>query len=170
MESLRIASECLKFYAVAIPFNCIFILNGRFSESFQKLTLPSLIGTIANFLSILSTNYFVNKIGYLGIPISKLAVEIFYCLPFGFIMVKFFLGYIPSGLYKYVVCSLISCLISGIAIGFIPTSLLNYFPSWLMSISFLFLLYFFMYSSVIILLDRRMVNFLLICLKKFRFN
>lgn len=90
--SVNIAASCLAIYAVSVPFVSIFLVNGRASESFQRLLWPSIFGTLGNFIMIIFTFILVNQIGYLGIPFAKIFVDVFYFMPFGFIAFNLFGG------------------------------------------------------------------------------
>jgi putative peptidoglycan lipid II flippase len=80
-----LSASCLKVYAISIPFSCIFLVNGRACESYQRLLWPSIFGTLGNLLMIGFTLQFVGHAGYIGIPLSRLAIDSLYFLPFGFI-------------------------------------------------------------------------------------
>lgn len=91
-ENVAIAAECLSIYAFSIPFSALFNLNGRAVESFQRLTWPSIFGTVGQFISMFITFTLVNKYGYRGIPMSKVCIDLCYFFPFGFIALRLFLG------------------------------------------------------------------------------
>lgn len=91
-EAAAISAACLQIYALAIPLNCIFTLNGRIVESFQKLLWPSIFGSFGHLLFILATYQLSTSYGFLGIPLARTAVDLVYLFPFGFIAVYIFLG------------------------------------------------------------------------------
>jgi len=91
-EDVKIAASCLAVYAWSLPFTSIFQINGRACESFQRLFWPSVFGTFGNLIMIALTYYFTALYGYTGIPLAKVAVELFYFLPFGFIALQLFGG------------------------------------------------------------------------------
>jgi len=84
-ESVKIAASCLAIYAWSLPFASLFQVNGRACESFQRLLWPSVFGTFGNLCMIATTYYFTSLYGYKGIPLAKVAIELFFFLPFGFI-------------------------------------------------------------------------------------
>jgi len=91
-ENVIIAAECLKIYAWTIPIASIFIINGRACESYQRLLWPSIFGTIGNISLIFSAYYLSARFYYLGIPMSKVLIDLIYFLPFGFIAFQRFGG------------------------------------------------------------------------------
>lgn len=82
-QDAEIAAACLKVLALSVPLGCFFTLNGRVVESFQQLNLPSLLGTIGNFCLMVMTYILVGTMGFIGIPLSRLLVDLGYLLPFG---------------------------------------------------------------------------------------
>lgn len=94
-ELTAISASCLQIYALSIPFSCAFLVNGRACESYQRLLWPSVFGTIGNLLMIASTFILVRHAGYIGIPLSRLAIDLLYFFPFGFVAIRSF-GTRPS--------------------------------------------------------------------------
>jgi len=113
-ESVTIAASCLSVYAWTIPFVSVFMVNGRACESYQRLLWPSIFGTFGNLIMIVSTYMLTNAFGYRGIPMAKVAIDILYLFPFGFIAVQLF-GGMPR--YRLIVSSLAASLAAAI-----PTS------------------------------------------------
>ena len=91
-ENVKVASSCLSIYAWSIPFVTIFMVNGRACESYQKLLWPSVFGTAGNLIMIVTTMVLSNLLGYKGIPMAKVAIDVIYLLPFGFVAIKLFGG------------------------------------------------------------------------------
>lgn len=91
-ENVQVASSCLRIYACSLPFVFLFLVNGRATESFQRLLWPSVFGTIGYFVLAGAVFVFVRKWGYLGIPLARVATDIFYFFPFGFLAVWRFAG------------------------------------------------------------------------------
>ena len=85
-DNVDVTVTCIRIYAISVPFSCIFMLNGRAVESFQKLFWPSLIGSVGNFIVIIATAQLVQMYDYRGIPFAKIAIDLLYFLPFGFLM------------------------------------------------------------------------------------
>lgn len=83
IEDLSIVVNCLKIYSLGIPFIALFMVNGRAIESFQKLLLPSIAGSIGQFLTVGATLLLTICIGYKGIPLGKTIVDIVYFFPIG---------------------------------------------------------------------------------------
>ena len=67
-ENVGGAASCLQIFALTIPVNSLFMLNGRAVESFQRLIWPSIFGTAGQFISIFVTYMLANQLGYFGIP------------------------------------------------------------------------------------------------------
>lgn len=91
-ENVLIAASCLNMYAWTIPLASVFMINGRACESYQRLLWPSIFGSIGNILAIIATYVLVSKLGFIGIPLAKLVVDLIYFLPFGFIAFNLFGG------------------------------------------------------------------------------
>ena len=89
-ESVQIASTSLRVFALAIVPSCIFMLNGRAIESFQKLVWPSFFGTLGNLFLMFLIYKLVGIYGYLGIPYSRVLIYWVYFLPLGFITLYIF--------------------------------------------------------------------------------
>jgi len=106
-ESVTIAASCLNLFAWTIPFASVFMVNGRACESYQRLLWPAIFGTFGNLLMIASTYVLTNAFGYRGIPMAKVAIDILYLFPFGFIAFQLF-GGVPR--YGLIVRSLASSL------------------------------------------------------------
>ena len=156
-ESVNIAASCLKIFSVSIPLSCIFMVNGRACESFQRLTWPSFFGTMGNLLMMVITFVFVERMGYLGIPYARLAIDLLYFLPFGFIALHLFSGKIDLSHFWKVGSTALIASILPIATYFyfgLSNILAPLFPSfWLLSIivcSFVV-----SYSVLVLLIDRR---------------
>ena len=82
-QDAEVAAACLKVLALSVPLGCFFTLNGRVVESFQQLNLPSLLGSIGNLCLMALTYILVGAMGFIGIPLSRLLVDLGYLLPFG---------------------------------------------------------------------------------------
>lgn len=82
-QDAEVAAACLKVLALSVPLGCFFTLNGRVVESFQQLNLPSLLGSIGNLCLMALTYVLVGALGFIGIPLSRLLVDLCYLLPFG---------------------------------------------------------------------------------------
>lgn len=82
-QDAEVAAACLKVLALSVPLGCFFTLNGRVVESFQQLNLPSLLGSIGNLCLMVLTYVLVGSMGFIGIPLSRLLVDLCYLLPFG---------------------------------------------------------------------------------------
>lgn len=91
-EDAAVSSACLQVFALSIPFSCLFSVNGRVCESYQRLLWPSVFGSIGNLVLIVLTFAFVHQAGYVGIPAARVAVDALYFLPFGFIAYQRFGG------------------------------------------------------------------------------
>lgn len=156
-ENVQIAAQTLSVLAISIPFSGLFLLNGRATESFQRLTWPSVFGTAGNALLILLTYLLVRDVGYLGIAYARVCVEVLFFLPFGFAAVRvlsgrFHLDHVPSVL-------LIASI--GVAVPLVCYSLVapgdalsRYFPS-MVSLLALTAVFFACYACVVGLLDGR---------------
>ena len=97
-DNVEVTVTCIRIYAISLPFNCIFMLNGRAVESFQKLFWPSLIGIIGCFIMIIITAKFIQMYGYRGIPFAKVLIDLIYFFPFGFLMLNKLL---PQNRFSY---------------------------------------------------------------------
>lgn len=144
-ESVKIAASCLFIYAWSIPFAAIFQINGRACESFQRLLWPSIFGTLGNLLLIAVTSVFIQKFGYIGIPISKVVTDVLYLMPFGFIALHLFGGK-PS--YDQITKSVVESLIAAI-----PTFIIFnvYFSGGYRDVTYSFYVLFFLLSGSCIL-------------------
>ena len=110
-ESVDIAASILSIYTWSIPFASVFLANGRACESYQRLLWPSIFGTLGNLLMIAAIYYLTKKFDYLGIPMAKVVIDIFYFLPFGFVAFQLF-GGLPQ--YKKIITSFFAALASAI--------------------------------------------------------
>jgi putative peptidoglycan lipid II flippase len=162
-ESVRIASDCLRVLALSIPFSCVFMLNGRAAESFQRLLWPSVFGTIGNLLVIVATYQFSANWGYLGIPLAKLAMDLFYFFPFGFIALRLFSGQVRlTRVAGVVFFALIGAILPGAMyrLAGIDALLVPHFPS-IVTLGLLLGGFIVCYASVVATLDRRFIAALL---------
>lgn len=92
VENVFMTAYLLSIYAWTIPFASVFMVNGRACESYQRLLWPSVFGTLGNLLMIVLTRVLSELFGFQGIPMAKVATDIFYLLPFGFIAFQQFGG------------------------------------------------------------------------------
>lgn len=155
-ESVTMASACLSVFAIALPFSAIFYLNGRVVESFQRLTWPSLIGSIFHLLLIAITFYFVENFGYIGIPAAKTFVELLVFFPFGVIAMKMFLGFYPRDHLLNVIVS--SSIASFVAAMFGEVFMLLYrnaLTNALLEAIMLFSIFLTSYSLSVFVFDKR---------------
>ena len=168
-ESVTIASACLGAFAIAMPFSAIFYLNGRVVESFQRLTWPSLIGSLAHLVLIAITFYFVDQFGYIGIPTAKTFVEIFIFFPFGVIAMKLFLGFFPKKFFfKVATFAIISSLISALLCKLYVVPYRHGELSIILSACILLMAFMFVYLILISMLDKRIPAFLLYSVRRFK--
>ena len=161
-ENIVVAAESLRIYALSLPFNAMFVLNGRVVESFQRLVWPSLFGTVGQFLSIYLTLVAVHNLGYRGIPISKVCIDLFYFFPFGFIAIKLFIGHFNL---QHIARVVMVALVSSFCVVFIyfNTGLSCFVKTYSYSISmfvFVLTLLFAMYSAIVLLIDKNMRKYL----------
>lgn len=159
-ESVSIAASCLKIFAFAVPLVCLFMINGRACESFQRLTWPSFFGTLGNLLMIGATLVLVERMGYLGIPYARLAMHLLYFLPFGFVALHLFAGKLDlSHVWKAGATALVASLLpvsayfySGLSIKLEPL-----FPSlWLLGA--ILCCFSVSYATLVMLIDRRIYS------------
>ena len=87
-EDLSIVVNCLKIYSLGIPFAALFMVNGRAIESFQKLLIPSIFGSIGQILMISTTITLTMWLGYIGIPLGKTIIDTIYFFPIGILLYK----------------------------------------------------------------------------------
>jgi putative peptidoglycan lipid II flippase len=156
-DNVAISVACLQVFAFSVPLSSLFILNGRAVETFQKLAWPSLFGTIGQLLSIILTFALVDQVGYLGIPLSKVLIDLLYFLPFGFIAIRIFcpqtsFDQIARVAVLAIVASLLPILVYFVA-G-ISGRVAAYFPS-LLALGSLIVVFAAIYSLTILALDRR---------------
>ena len=143
-QNTMIAANALSIYGLSLIFSCIFLLNGRFVESYQNLLWPSFFGVVGNVLLIGVSYLLVAKVGYIGIPLSRLLIDVIYFLPFGFIAVGFFNRKIKSQLINkniihiFLVSLFCILLVKYVFFGFFEI----YFQSKLIFSAVLFLAYF----------------------------
>ncbi|WP_189241308.1 lipid II flippase MurJ [Polynucleobacter asymbioticus] len=150
-DSVAISAACLKIFAISIPFVSLFMVNGRACESFQKLKWPSIFGTLGNLLMMFITYIFINKFGYLGIPYARLAIDLIYFFPFGFIALTLFFGSLELIFFiKKIAVGIIASSIA-MAIYFISGigSLFKDSPISLMGFIFYGLIFFIIYIAII---------------------
>jgi len=170
-ESVTIASACLSVFAIAIPFSAIFYLNGRVVESFQRLTWPSLIGSIAHLFLIAITFYFVERFGYIGIPTAKTFVELLIFFPFGVLAMKLFLGFYPRDhLLKVIMSSSIASLAAAISCEVILQFYRDALSNVILESMILFIIFVATYSLFVLILDRRIFSFISDAALRFRVN
>jgi putative peptidoglycan lipid II flippase len=82
-QDVEVATDCLRVLAWSVPLGCFFTLNGRVVESFQQLGLPALLGSMGNLSLIALTFVLVGALGYVGIPLARLSVDLVFLLPLG---------------------------------------------------------------------------------------
>ena len=108
----QVAANCLQVLAWSVPLGCFFTLNGRVVESFQQLDLPAFLGSIGNLSLIALTFVLVDMMGYIGIPLARLVVDLGYLLPMGIWMLHrqqvsvHFLQLLSSLLRAVVACTI----------------------------------------------------------------
>jgi len=153
-EGVKIAASCLVIYAWSLPFASIFQINGRASESFQRLLWPSIFGTIGNLLLILITLKATNQYDYIGIPVAKVAVDIFYFLPFGFIALHLF-GARPQYLKIVIAVAMasISAIFSAFTLTFLTSRDSQEYPYSFSVLIVQILCFFLIYGMVVLLLS-----------------
>jgi putative peptidoglycan lipid II flippase len=128
-QDAAVSSACLQVFALSLPFTCLFSVNARACESFQRLLWPSVFGSIGNLLIIVLTFVFVHHAGFIGIPQARLAVDALYFLPFGFIAYQRFGGSPRYGqLAKSLFTAVLACALPMAAVEFVRQ---NQWPSLL---------------------------------------
>jgi len=161
-EGVSIAASSLKVFAFSVPLVCLFMVNGRACESFQRLVWPSFFGTIGNLMMIGATLFFVERMGYLGIPYARLAMYLLFFLPFGFVALYLFAGKLNlSSVWKSGTTALVASLLpisayfySGLNIKLEPL-----FPAlWLLGA--IFCCFAVSYATLVMLIDRRIYSIL----------
>ncbi len=152
-----IAGSCLRVYALSLPFSAIFMLNGRLIETFQKLIWPSFFGSIGQLICIGLTFMLVNRMGYIGIPLSKSIIDILFFATLGFVVLYFFDLKINFDYIGKVISVAVASSLLPIAIFMYAGSaekMHDAAPS-LQIISLLFFSFFVCYSMFVFILDRR---------------
>ena len=159
-KGVYIAASCLKVFAFSIPPTCLFMVNGRACESFQRLTWPSIFGTIGNLLLIGTTSIFVERMGYIGIPSARLAMDLLFFLPFGFVALHLFAGKLDLSYFWKVGATALAASLLPIAAYFyfgLNVKLEPSFPSmWLLGA--IFCCFAVSYATLVILIDRRIYS------------
>lgn len=111
-DKVAVSASCLQVLAFSIPLSCLFTLNGRSVESFQRLLWPSFFGSLGNVMLIFTTFFMVDSFGYMGIPMARLGVDIFYFLPMGIIAIMMFkVRFDFLYVFKILAIALLSCVI-----------------------------------------------------------
>lgn len=155
-DSVIISASCLVIFAWSIPFNAVFIVNGRACESFQKLFWPSFFGTIGNLLMIGATFFLTETQGVLGIPMARVMIESIYMFPFGFIAYQLFGGkpkYVS--LLKSFAESIVAALIASLIFKYLFPGEYNGTPILLNNLLFQIMGFIFSYMLIIIFISFR---------------
>ena len=117
------SAACLQIYALSIPFSCLFSVNGRACESFQRLLWPSIFGSVGNLLMIAFTFAFVASTGYIGIPLARLAIDSLYFLPLGFVAFHRFGGSLHLAIpVKTLATASTACVVPAVGFHWISTA------------------------------------------------
>jgi putative peptidoglycan lipid II flippase len=113
LNNVLISASCLKILALSLPFYCVFMVNGRACESFQRLTWISIFGSVGNISLIVITFLLIGSYGYLGIPYARLIIDLLYFFPFGFIALRILHGKLELNLlFTSTMLALLTALIS----------------------------------------------------------
>ncbi len=87
-----ITINCLAIYSITIVSNCFLQICSRIYFTMQKTGWTSFWGSIGFIILIIATYVSVRRYGYLGIPLSKVSVELFYFIPVALLLVRRYLG------------------------------------------------------------------------------
>jgi putative peptidoglycan lipid II flippase len=90
-ESLTVTSRALGLFSLSIPLTVLFAINGRIALVVHKTRIPSLFGSLGHILGMAGVWWLVSAFGFVGLPLGRLAIELVYFLPLGFIVVRWLL-------------------------------------------------------------------------------
>lgn len=155
-ESVKVSASCLVIYAWSLPFVSVFQVNGRACESFQRLLWPSIFGTLGNLLMITLAYFLIQKINYMGIPAAKVATDLIYMLPFGFLAFQL-LGGQPcySQIFMAAVEAVISSTFVLLIFSLIPVETYNQYTFSLTILVLYVLAFLFLYFLMLYLISSR---------------